>query len=300
MVATLLRHLLRRLPTLRAFAMAVAISTATATAAADCASNDSLPPIRPVTSAYMIEAGSAHLADIYLSPLKYSGWHLGLSYDRRQAMKFDPARWVMQLSGDIGISRTLNPARNATMWDLMLHLSWGMSRRWHLPHSLTLYAGGSTSLNAGCLYSARNGNNPASAKGAWTVNVTAAIAWHTRLRRIPLTLCYQPTLPFTGIFFAPDYGELYYEIYLGDRSGLVHGAWWGNYFKLDNLLTADLQLGATMLRIGYRCDIISTHVEHTTTRIVTHSAVLGVVSEWLSLHPGRRPDPTARIISASY
>lgn len=300
MEAILLRHLSRPLLTLRAVVVAVAISISVTAIAAPPVPDDSLPPIRPVTSAYMVEAGSAHLADTYLSPLKYSGWHMGLAYDRRQAMRFDPARWVMQLRGDIGVSRTLNPARNATMWDLMLHLSWGMSRRWHLPHSITLYAGGSTSLDAGCLYSARNGNNPASAKGAWTVNATAAIAWHTRLWRVPLTLCYQPTLPVTGIFFAPDYGELYYEIYLGDRSGLVHGAWWGNYFKLDNLLTADLRLGATTLRIGYRCDILSTHVEHTTTRIVTHSAVLGVVSEWLSLHTGRRPDPTARIISAAY
>ena len=31
--------------------------------------------VRPVNSSYMIEAGSSHLADTYLSPLKYTGWN---------------------------------------------------------------------------------------------------------------------------------------------------------------------------------------------------------------------------------
>lgn len=36
--------------------------------------------LRPVSSAFMIDAGSTHLLDTYLSPLKYTGWHLAFSY----------------------------------------------------------------------------------------------------------------------------------------------------------------------------------------------------------------------------
>ncbi|WP_438589419.1 hypothetical protein [Duncaniella dubosii] len=32
--------------------------------------------------------------------------------------------------------------------------------------------------------------------------------------------------------------------------GTRHAAWWGNYFKLDNQLTADLHLGSTNLRLA--------------------------------------------------
>lgn len=52
--------------------------------------------VRPVFSAYTLEAGSAHIADTYLTPLKYNGQHFGIDYQRWQAMKFDPQRWVMQ------------------------------------------------------------------------------------------------------------------------------------------------------------------------------------------------------------
>lgn len=257
-------------------------------------------PIRPVTSAYMLEAGTGHLADTYLSPLKYDGWHVALDYERRQAMKFDPERWVMHLGGGIAMDRTENPARNATMWNLTVDAEWGMERRWLIPYGMTVTAGGSTSIEGGCLYSARNGNNPASAKAAWTVNATASIALPVRMGRLPVTFRYGAMLPVTGIFFAPDYGELYYEIYLGDRSGLVHGAWWGNYFAMENLVTADLQLGATTLRVGYRGNILSTKVNDVTTRMVSHSVVVGIVCEWMALSPGHRPNPDTQIISARY
>lgn len=36
--------------------------------------------LRPVNSVYTLEAGSSHVTDTYLSPIKYTGWHLGLKY----------------------------------------------------------------------------------------------------------------------------------------------------------------------------------------------------------------------------
>ncbi len=64
-----------------------------------CASDDREAIERPVVSAYTLEAGTAHIAQTYLSPLRYSGPMLALSYERMQAMRFDPERWVMRLSG---------------------------------------------------------------------------------------------------------------------------------------------------------------------------------------------------------
>ncbi len=264
-------------------------------------SEDSIQVLRPVFAAYTVEAGSAHLADTYLTPLKYSGWHAGLDYNRYQAMKFSPDKWAMQLHANLSVDRTDNPSGNATMWSAMLSLEWGMMRRWRpvaaLP-SLTLALGGSTGVQAGCLYNDRNGNNPASAKGAWTLNVTGYAAYDVNIGRLPVTFMYQPTLPVTGVFFAPDYGELYYEIYLGNRKGLVHGAWWGNYFRLDNLLTADLHLGSTSLRVGYKCNLFSSKVNHTVTHIYNHALVIGVSGEWLSYDPRRhRSGRKSKIVS---
>ena len=258
-------------------------------------------PLRPVTSAYTIEAGTAHLADTYLTPLKYSGQSVALGYERMQAMKFDPERWVMRLNFRLELDRAENPVRNATMWYGGIDFSWGMMHRWrNLAPGLTVGAGGEAQLVLGCLYNARNGNNPASARGAVTVNLTGYCAWNTRVWRVPVTLRYQPALPVLGAFFSPDYGELYYEIYLGNRSGLVHCAWWDDYFALENLLTADLHFGATSLRIGYRNNILSTKANNIVSRQISHCAVVGVSGEWISLSPGRGLSPEVRTISALY
>lgn len=267
---------------------------------ASAAEVDSVRPLRPVAAAYTFEVGSASLADTYISPLKYDGWSAAFHYERMQAMKFDPDRWIMRLSASVEVDRTQNPARNAVMWMGSIDASWGMLRRWKLPWSLTVAAGGSTGINLGCLYNDRNGNNPASAKAAWIVNATAMAAWNVTLGRLPVTLRYQPTIPVTGVFFSPDYGELYYEIYLGDDSGLVHAAWWGNYFAMENLLTADLHFGGTSLRLGYRNNILSTKVNHITTRVITHAFVIGLSGEWLSLNPRKPFNPQARVVSALY
>lgn len=257
-------------------------------------------PLRPVASAYMFEFGGSHINDTYLTPLEYAGWMAGFQYERMQAMKFNPERWVMRLSAGVEVDRTQNPAKNADMWYLGIDVSWGMMHRWDFPHGITIGVGGSTSLDLGCLYSTRNGNNPASAKAAWTIDATGYAAWNFNVGRLPITVKYQPTLPVTGVFFSPDYGELYYEIYLGNDDGLAHAAWWGNYFAMENLLTADLHLSNTCLRIGYRNQILSTKVNDIITRMTTHSVVFGVSGEWISISSRKGINPDARIISALY
>ena len=257
---------------------------------------------RPVTAAYTVEIGSSHLSDTYLTPLKYKGVSTALGYERMQAMKFSPEKWVMQLCGRLGVNRAENPARNAAMWNLDLGFSWAMMRRWpiEVAQGLQLYGGGSTLLDVGALYLARNGNNPVSAKAAWTVGLTGMAVYNFRLFHLPVCLRYQAVLPVTGAFFSPDYGELYYEIYLGNHSGLAHAAWWGNYFRLNNLLTADLRFGSTNLRLGYRADVLSTKVNNIVSREIIHALVIGVSGEWLSVPRSGSISPTAKIISAMY
>ncbi len=258
--------------------------------------------VRPVFAAYTFEVGSSHVADTYISPVTYSGWSGALGYQRMQAMKFDPERWVMQLEARAEIDRGRNRADNASMWRLDLGTRWGMMRRWRdvLTPGLTLAVGGSTGIEGGALYNPRNGNNPASAKLAWTVNLTGYASYSLNIGPLPVTFRYQPTLPLAGAFFSPQYDELYYEIYLGNRSGLAHFAWPGNRLALTNLVTADLRFGATSLRLGYRNLVYSSSVSNLVCNITTHAFVLGVSGEWLSVNPSARPNQSSKIISAVY
>ena len=256
-------------------------------------------PLRPVVSAYTLEAGSAHIAETYLSPLRYSGWATALGYERMQAMRFNPRRWVMQLNGRLEVDRTFNPAHNASIWNAELQLSWAMMHRWNVAPALTLMGGGRTELDLGAYYSDRNNNNPAAAKASWTVGLQGAAVYQTRLRSLPVTLRYQVDLPVAGVFFSPQYGELYYEIYLGNHHGLARAAWPGNFFRLGNYLSADLRFGGTTLRLGYRCNILSVKASDIVTRHIVHTAVLGVTTEWISLSAKRRVTD-AQVISALY
>lgn len=258
--------------------------------------------LRPVASAYTFEVGSSHINDTYLTPLNYSGLNAAFSYERFQAMAFNPDKWLMQLRSSLSLNCDKNPARNATMWDLTVSAAWAMMRRYGIDgiRGLKVAVGGTTGVDIGAQYLARNGNNPVSAKAAWTVGVTAAAIYNFKISRLPITLRYQPTMPLTGVFFSPDYGELYYEIYLGNHKNLVHGAWWGNYFRLDNMLTADLRFASTNLRLGYHCDLFSSKVNNIVSRRTTHSFVLGVSGEWLSIPRNGRLSQTAKIVSAIY
>lgn len=268
--------------------------------AGKASATDSIEPLRPVLTVYTAEFGASKIADTYLSPLKYDGLYAALHFERMQAMKFNPERWVMQLEFDAEVDRALSPSGNSVMWYGGVDASWGMMHRWQVAKGVTLATGGSTGIDLGCRYNMRNGNNPASARAAWTVNATGYAAWNFNIGSLPVTLCYQPTLPMIGAFFAPEYGQLYYEIYLGEYDRLAHAAHWGNYFEMENVITADLRFSATSLRIGYRNNILSTHINNTTTRMITHGIVLGLTHEWISLSSLKKYTPQTHIISALY
>lgn len=258
-------------------------------------------PLRPVAAYYTFEAGSSSMTDTYLSPLTFRGWHFGIGYERRQAMKFDPERWVMHLGGRLAADRGLSSARSRVMWGGHIDLSWGMERRWQLPvDGVAISLGGQLGADFGVLYIDRGGNNPASAKGAVTLDLTAGISWRTKLGCFPVALSYRPSLPLAGVFFAPDYDELYYEIYLGNHGGLAHFATTFNRFAMTNYVTADLTFGNTIVRVGYRSTILSSDVNHVTTNWHTNQFVIGVGGEWLNLGNARCLSDDARVISATY
>lgn len=234
-------------------------------------------PDRSVHSVWTLEWGAESILDTYLSPLRYHGTTLGLAASWQKNFTSRPDLWVMHNDASVRGANTLNPAHNARMFDLDVRYDWGVSRRFTLPHSIQMFAGASAGLQGGVIYLPRNGNNPASAKAEMRLSLTAGAEWHTRIGRLPLRLTESVRLPSLSAFFSPQYGETYYEIYLGNRNGLAHCGWWGNHFALDNLLAADLGLGRTALRIGYRFDARTSWVNNINTQIFTHALVIGVI-----------------------
>ncbi|MBE6305324.1 MAG: DUF3316 domain-containing protein [Bacteroidales bacterium] len=253
--------------------------------------------IRPVNSAWSAEVGVSQLADTYLSPVKYSGEHYGLSYSRRQAMTLPDflQGWDVNLSFD----NAKNPAGNARMLAMRVQGGWRMMHSWKLPKSFSIGLGGYIGAEFGVLYLSRNGNNPAQADAAFSIGPQVYAQWNSKLGKLPLRIRAEAWSPLIGGFFCPDYGELYYEISLGNHSGLFHFGWPGNRRRVNGLLSVDFDFGKSSLRLGYKFDAVSSKANHITHRRIEHSAVIGVVCDFINLN-SQNALHDAQIITAYY
>lgn len=251
-------------------------------------------PARPVTASWMAGWGAARVTDAYLAPFPTTGWGAALMYERAQALRSAPGRWSRFLAVDLDISRThtVGTMANGIMWGAALTAEMGAMRRYRPFASLPLglAVGPSMEIIAGVHYRPANSNNPVSARAAVTLGVAARASWPLRIGRLPVELSYRPSLQLIGAFFAPAYGQLYYEIYMGDHRNLAHFAWPGNRLAYSHLLAADLRLGATSLRVGYSLRLSTQEACGLATNVARHLVVLGITTDFLSLSR-RSPKP---------
>ena len=225
---------------------------------------------------FTVDAGYASVHDSYLTPITYDGMDLGLGFAHMRPLRNDKWLWQLQVGADYNYVE--NKARNNNLHRLMGEITFDMQRYWRgaIARRIDLSAGPMTQVRAGILYNEVNSNNPVSVRALWSIGLTGMAAWHTHLGRKPVTLRYQAQLPVAGVFFAPEYDESYYEIYLGNHKGLAHLGWWGNRFDMTNYLGADLKMGKTTLRIGYRARLEHWTVNNLHVHDVTHSLVIGI------------------------
>ena len=226
-------------------------------------------------SVFTVDVGYASIHDSYLTPITYDGLDLGLSFEVTKPCGARP--WLWQLNVGADYNYVENNAKNNDLYKVMGDLSFNMQREWMgvLNPRVCVSAGPMIQLRAGIVYDAVNSNNPVTVRAHWNVGATAMAWFNIRLWRKPITVRYQAQLPVAGVFFAPEYDESYYEIYLGNHKNLAHLGLWGNRFDMTNYLGADLHLGKTILRIGYRSRLEHWSVNNLNVHDVTHSLVLG-------------------------
>ena len=171
---------------------------------------------------FTVEAGYASVHDSYLTPITYDGWDLAMGYEAMRSLRADKWLWQLQVGADY--NNVENKAHNNTLHKLVGDITFDMQRQWRGVFSprLNLAVGPMTQLRAGIIYDEVNSNNPVSVRAHWNVGVTGMASMDTRFWRLPVTLRYQLQLPVAGVFFAPEYDESYYEIYLGNHRNLAH------------------------------------------------------------------------------
>lgn len=229
----------------------------------------------PVTSTYTVEVGGSSALDTYLSPLKYTGPSLSVAGQWEKHPAWAAPSVVMQFDASLAAQWTKNPARTIREYVCELGFDWGLMKKWTPTPALSLGAGGVAELYVMGAYLPHNSNNPADTRVGVGLSLKGSASYSFRIGRLPVTVTEQLSLPSLSVFFAPQYGEPYYEIYLGNRNGLAHCGWWGNAFAVNNLLSATIRLRNFNLLVGYRWKVRSWHINHINTQIVSHSFVVG-------------------------
>lgn len=239
-------------------------------------------PGRVLSTTYTLEVGAERAFNTYLSPLSHSGWTMGLSGEWSRSIG-NSLLWSQDIGACVRVGLLENPAHNAAMNDLDLALSWRALRSFTPLPDLCLGVGAGALFEAGMLYLPRNANNPVAARAYLGISLEGKAAYTVNLWGKKFRLLESLSLPSLGAFFSPHYGQSYYEIYLGNTSGLVRCGWWGNRFALSNHFALEIPVCRTRLRIGYRLDVQNSLASAINSRITTHSVTLGINTEWLNI-----------------
>lgn len=212
----------------------------------------------------------------YLSPLTYTGPGYGLSYEWRNPA-WRNSTVGMQARADFNYGYLLSPAKNSRMYDLTVNLEWGVERLWKNESGFNFSAGAAIGVDGGVIYLPRNGNNPAQGLMWAGITLTARGEYNKiKLCGKPLCISESIEIPSLGAFFCPAYGETYYEIYVGNHSGLAHFGWWGNRPQIKSRLRADWKLGRYALTLGFDYRFQGLECNDITTRLAQCSGVIGI------------------------
>ncbi|MGI6573654.1 MAG: DUF3316 domain-containing protein [Fermentimonas sp.] len=241
---------------------------------------DDMPPVsvRPVNQSTLAGVGALTLNDSYLSPLRYDGTTFTLLHDRLNGSRYVNARLLLQQQYKIQAAVTKNPTSSASEYygELDCRVS-GFYPLLQQPR-FRLLAGGGWEASLGGIYNVRNSNNPGSLKASTNLNLSIMAFYSWR----GVTFRWQLGTPFIGLFFSPEYGHSYYEIFtLGNSRQTLHFASFHNQQALSNYFTVDLPIRNITLRAGYLGDYFRTDQNQLVTRVVSHQFVLGLAFESL-------------------
>lgn len=257
--------------------------------------SSTLKSVRPVNQSTLIGIGKAFLDDSYLSPITYEGIAISLIHDRLKGSAMFDNEGLIQNQFRIQTAITKNPTSSSSEYWGSLYYSLNGFYPLFDSDNLRLYGGGGTEASLGGIYNVRNTNNPGSLKTYVNLNLSATALYNWR----SLIFRWQLSTPFAGMFFSPEYGHSYYEIFtLGNNKGTVHFGSFHNQLALRNYFTIDIPVRNVTIRTGYLWDYYTTDVNELVTKANSHQFVLGFAFE--SIYVGGKRAHDKSVIDSVY
>lgn len=261
--------------------------------------NNTADNARSVNQSTLFGIGKSYLFDSYLSPLTYDGIALSLINDRIKGSSLFNNKLLLQNQFRIQIGMTKNPTSSSSEYFGSLYYN----LNGYLPlfntninsSKFRIYGGGGPELALGGIYNVRNSNNPGSLKTYVNLNVAALAIFNWK----SLTFRWQVSSPFAGVFFSPEYGHSYYEIFtIGNNKGTIHLGSLHNQLSMRNYFTVDIPVNKMTIRTGYMWDYYSSDVNKLVTKISSHQFLIGFAFE--SLNFGYKKARNNRMIESVY
>ena len=259
------------------------------------AQSDTIQTDRIITNAQMISVGSVNLLDTYLSPEHYTGTDIRFISHTTRELQEEGQPELKQISYQLvhqgNLSFCKNRADNgneiagAYDFQFVLHYNWNWRQG---SNCLNLKVGGMTGTNIGFIYNTQNSNNPAQARAAVYLGPSSVLSYKFDVRKFRFVIRYEASFPMLGLMFSPNYGQSYYEIFSKgnyDHNIVVTTPFSAPSFR--NMLSADINLHATTIRIGYLGDFQQADVNNLKSHIYTHAFMIGFVRKfkYIKLRP---------------
>ena len=235
---------------------------------------DTIRPERIVVSSSQFGVTLLDNLDTYLSNYSHKGLGLNYAHEVFRNARTGKYKWKYQRLFNATAGYAIQ--RSNLQVTALASQSWSGFHPFEVAKGLTLLAGAQIQLEGGALYSLSNGNNPVAAKLRTALAASGMAIYHFAGRRSEWIARYQVDIPLAGIMFAPEFGQSYYEIFgLGHAKGIIAFTHPGNNPSWRHMLSLDIPIKATTLRIAYVADIYQSRINDINCHIYRNTFSFG-------------------------
>ena len=212
--------------------------------------------------------------DTYLSNYNHKGFGLNYSHEAFRDARTGNYRWKYQKLLNITAGYAIQGSN--LQYAALVGYNWSGYHPFKVAQGLTLLAGAQVQLEGGALYNPAGGNNPAAAKLRTALAVSGMAIYHFPVLRSEWIARYQIDIPLMGAMFAPEFGQSYYEIFsLGHAWNVVAFTHPGNNPSWRHMLSLDIPVKATTLRISYTSDLYQSRINDINCHIYRNTFAIG-------------------------
>ena len=260
--------------TIRIIITALALLALPAMSRAQYIVTDTIIPERIVVKSSQLGVTLLNNLDTYLSNYNHKG--LGLNYSHEVFRDACTGNYHWKYQKLLNITAGYAIQGSNLQYAALISYNWSGYHPFKVAQGLTLLAGVQIQLEGGALYNPAGGNNPAAAKLRTALAASGMAIYHFPVLRSEWVARYQIDIPLMGAMFAPEFGQSYYEIFgLGYAKNIVAFTHPGNNPSWRHMLSLDIPIKATTLRLSYIADMYQSRINDINCHIYRNTFSIG-------------------------